>query len=161
MNRRQKERASPRARKRGDALPSVRGSDAERLCLPGRTEHGADLMPDHLAHGFAACGQIGARIEGFGTLRKQGPDGGGDGQPQIRINIDLANGGSGGAAEQVFGHAGGSRYIPAVRVDGSHGLLRHARRAVQHQRNARQTGGNGVKALEIKPRLPPKTCRGP
>ena len=32
-------------------------------------------MPDHLAHGFAACGQIGARIEGFGTLRKQGPDG--------------------------------------------------------------------------------------
>ena len=52
-------------------------------------------MPDHLAHGFAARGQIGARIEGFGALRKQGPDGGGDGQPQIRINIDLANGGSG------------------------------------------------------------------
>ena len=113
-------------------------------------------MPDHPAHGFAARSQIGARIEGFGTLRKQGPDGGGDGQPQIRINIDLANGGSGGAAEQVFGHAGGSRYIPAVRVDGSHGLLRHARRAVQHQRNARQTGGDGVKALEIKPRLPRK-----
>lgn len=45
-------------------------------------------MPDHLAHGFAARAQIGARIEGFGALRKQGPDGGGDGQPQIRINID-------------------------------------------------------------------------
>ena len=103
-------------------------------------------MPDHLAHGFAARGQIGARIEGFGALRKQGPDGGGDGQPQIRINIDLANGGSGGAAKQVFGHAGGSRDIPAVRVDGSHG----------HQRHARQTGGDGVKALEIKPRLPRK-----
>ena len=27
---------------------------------------------------------------------------------------------------------------------------------MQHQRNARQTGGNGVKALEIKPRLPRK-----
>ena len=35
-------------------------------------------MPDHLAHGFAARAQIGARIEGFGALRKQGPDGGGD-----------------------------------------------------------------------------------
>ena len=110
-------------------------------------------MPDHPAHGFAARAQIGARIEGFGALRKQGPDGGGDGQPQIRINIDLANGGSGGAAEQVFGHAGGSRYIPAVRVDGSHGLLRHARRAVQHQRNARQTGGDG--------RASPENLQGP
>ena len=61
----------------GTLCPASGGSDAERLCLPGRTEHGANLMTNHLAHGFAARSQIGAGIEGFRALRKEGSDGGG------------------------------------------------------------------------------------
>ena len=65
----------------GTPCPASGGSDAERLCLPGRTEYGANLMTNHLAHGFAARSQIGAGIEGFRVLRKEGSDGGGDGHP--------------------------------------------------------------------------------
>ena len=76
-------------------------------------------------------------------------DGGGHGQTDVGIHIDLAYAHAGSLAQHVFRHAAGAAHLAAELVAGFHEFLGHAGGAVQHQRIAGQAFADLFQAFEV------------
>ena len=76
-----------------------------------------DLVSDHFLDGGAGGLQVLAGIEVGRMLGKVLADGGGHGQTQVGVDVDLADGAAGGLTELILGHADGAGHIAAVLVD--------------------------------------------
>ena len=94
-----------------------------------------DLVGDHILDGLSRGFQVRAGVEGFGMFHQILADGGGHGQTDVGIHIDLAHAHAGSLAQHVFRHTAGAAHLAAELVAGFHEFLGHAGGAVQHQRD--------------------------
>ena len=85
-------------------------------------------------------------------LHKVLADGGGHGQAQIGVDVDLAHGQLGGVAQFVLGDADGVGHLAAVLVDHLHEVLGHGRGAVEHDGEAGQALGDLLQHVEAQGR---------
>ena len=110
-------------------------------------------MGDHLLDGGAGRLQVLTGIEVCRVLGEVLTNGGRHGQAQIGVNVDLANGKRGCAAQLILGHTDGAGHTAAVSIDLLHELLRYAGGTVQHNGKTGQTAGNLLQHIEAKLRL--------
>ena len=80
-------------------------------------------MSDHSLDGSAAGSEILARIEMIGMLSKVLPDARGESETEVGVDVDLADGASGGLTELLLGDTYGVRHLSAVLVDHINKLL--------------------------------------
>lgn len=128
-------------------------SDAEWSGFPSGSQHVTDFVPHHASYGLPSGGEVYSGIKNTRLFRQNRAYGGGNGQPQVRIDIDLADGGYGGPLEQFLRDSRGSGDGPAVGVDDGNGILRDAGRTVQDQRDTGQTLRQHVQTLKVEYRL--------
>ena len=105
-------------------------------------------MGHQLLDGLACGLQI---LPGVKVRRMQSevlPDGGGHGQTQIGVDVDLAHGQGGSLAQLILGHADGAGHIAAILVYLGHQVLGHGGRSVQHDGEAGQTAGDLLQHVE-------------
>ena len=89
------------------------------------TENIGDFMSNHALNSSTGRLQILTRIEVTGMLDKMLTNAGSHCHTQIRVDVDLANGHSGGLAELILGYAESTGHIAAKLVDLLSKLLRH------------------------------------
>ena len=94
--------------------------------------------------------QFDVTVEGeLGGLLSQGlADGGGHGEAAVAVDVDLADGALGGLAQLLLRDAHGGLQRTTVLINGVDFVLRHRRRAVQHDGEAGQFLLDGFKHVE-------------
>ena len=98
-----------------------------------------DLVRDHVFHSLAGRLEILARVKVIGVLGEILADIACHGKTDIRVDVDLADSQLGSLPELIFRDANGVGHISAVIVDHLDKLLRDGGRAVEHDREARET----------------------
>ena len=104
--------------------------------LVGGAEHVDDLVLDHFLHVGAGIAEVLARVKVRRILGEVFSDGGREGDAQVGVDVDLADGKRGGLFELGFGDADGVGHGTAVLVDDGDLFLRHAGSAVEHDGEA-------------------------
>ena len=80
-------------------------------------------LKDHLTQRLAGVGQVLAGIEVIRMLDQVLADHGGEGDAQVAVDVDLADGHGSSLAQLFFGNANGVGHFAAVFVDDLHEIL--------------------------------------
>ena len=115
-------------------------------------QHVNQLMLDHVLDGDTGGLQILTRIEMIRMLVEVLTDAGGHREAQVGVNVDLADSAAGSLTQLLLGNADRIGHFAAVLVDDLYEFLRHGGRAMQHDRESRQTFGDFVKDVEAQRR---------
>ena len=112
------------------------------------TENVDELVANDLFD-VCSCGlEVLTRIEMIGMLVEVLTDGAGHSKTQVGVDVDLADGQSGGLTQLLFGNTDSVGHLAAVGVDHSDVLLRNGGRAVQNDGEAGQTLGDFFQNVE-------------
>ena len=109
-------------------------------------------MSDHSLDGSAAGSEILTRIEVIGMLSKVLTNARGECEAEVGVDVDLADGASGGLTELLLGNTDGIGHLSAVLVDHINKLLGNAGGAVKNYGEAGQTLSNLVENVETERR---------
>ena len=123
------------------------------LCLAGAAENRVDLVLNHRLDGVAGRSEVLARIEVARILCEVLADRSRHSETQIGVDVDLAHSHLCGFAEHLLRNTDSVGHLAAVLVDLLDELLRNGGRAVQYDREARQTVGNLLKNVKTELRL--------
>ena len=136
---------SPRAEHGLPACPDYKKS----LGLAGRAHDVANLVGNHILHGFPGRRKVGARVKLFGMFGKELPDGGGERKADVCIDIDLAYAHFRGLAQHFFRNAPCAADLAAIFVAQFDKFFGNARRAVQNKRIAGKLAGDFLKPRRL------------
>ena len=120
---------------------------------PRAAQNVDQLVGDHVLDSLTGRLQVLARVKVRRMQREVLADRSGDRQTDVGVDVDLADSALGSLAEHFLRDADRVRHRAAVLVDLINKFLRNGRRAVQNDRELRQTAGNLFQNVEAELRL--------